>query len=304
MVSRAKHRTAARRRRSLLGAARTHARPRPVERRHETGIAWVAEKLGATAIAAAGATLDIAFRTFDAPDVSSSRARDGAGDAGPDDAMASGTSIRSWLIERVNVAGVGALPLVCVIAAGTGAAIVMQGTMAPQPPSPELGRLLVVVVLREIAPLFTALLVAGHAGPIVDPRLASAPGVERDCARTCHIVGSAIAVTALTIHFAAVAMASAFITSCAVTLRTYGAVRDGLLHELALFDAPIVIGKALVLGMMVGWLGLRADDERARGDSGGHSASRLFVRSLLSASVLSVGVTLCLYAIIGKPPPP
>ena len=63
-------------------------------------------------------------------------------------------------------------------------------------------------------------------------------------------------------------------------------------------------GKAIVLGAIVGWLGLRAAEERAAGDAGGHSGSRLFVRSLLSASVVSVGVTVCLYAIIGAPPPP
>lgn len=284
-------------------AARTHARTKPGEIRRETGIAWVAEKVGAAAIAAATVTAELALRAFDAPSDPGEDARR-SGEGTGDGVARSTAGARSWLVERVNVAGVSALPLVCVVAAGTGSAIVMQGTMAPQPPSPELGRLLVVVVLREIAPLFTALLVAGHAGPIVDTRLASVIGVDRDRARRCHVAGTAIAVAALTIHFAAMAMAAAFVTSCAVTLRTYGAVREGLLHELALFDAPVVLGKAVTLGIIVGWLGLRAADERSAGDPGGHSASRLFVRSLLSASVLSVGLTVCLYAIIGKPPPP
>ena len=71
---------------------------------------------------------------------------------------------RSEVVQQLFVSGVRALLLVCVIGAGAGAAIVLQSMMAPAPPSSEFGRMLVVLVLRELAPLLTAIVMAGHSG--------------------------------------------------------------------------------------------------------------------------------------------
>ena len=211
------------------------------------------------------------------------------------DHASAASDARSIVLRQVLLSGVRALPLVAVVATGTGAAMVLQTTMAPTPPSGEFGRMLVAVVLRELAPLLTTVLVAGHSGGVMAcefrPREALWP----------RIAGTMLAVWTLAIHFAAIAMLAGYAVSRSLTLRTFDAVRAGFVQELAWFDAPLFLLKTAGLGAIVGFAACRAARLSATREA---VASRAFVGALLAGSGYSIGITVILYAFVGAPAPP
>lgn len=206
----------------------------------------------------------------------------------------------AMVYRQLFQSGVRALPLVCVVAFGTGGAIVLQTTMAPTPPSGEFGRMLVVVVLRELAPLLTATLIAGHSGTAMAADLRHHPSAAHP-----RVLAIAIAVFALSIYFAMVAMLGGYMVSAAFTLRTVDAVHAGLQQELGWLDLPLFVLKTGGLGWLVGSLAHKnattAKDDPVQIAEG---ASRTFVRSLLYGAVYSASLTFVLYLITGAPQPP
>jgi phospholipid/cholesterol/gamma-HCH transport system permease protein len=217
------------------------------------------------------------------------------------------TSAWGQFVARAYLTGVRSLWLVQAIAGGVGAAMVLQTTMAPMPPSAELGRMLVVVVLRELAPLFSALVIAARAGTLpgeesqAPAEAARALGVE-----AARPLGVIVAAVALAIHFAVVAMLSAFLTSSWLTIRTLDAVREGFVQELMWFDLPLFVAKSAGVGAIIAYL-VRTRLDRAVAESPARAAtaaSDVVVGTLFAGSVFSVGVTLALYAVVGPPPPP
>jgi phospholipid/cholesterol/gamma-HCH transport system permease protein len=229
---------------------------------------------------------------------------------------------RSLLVRHLALSGVRALPLVLVVAMGSGAAIVLQSTMAPTPPSAEFGRMLVVVVLRELSPLLTALVIAGHSGTALTAELrptelslltsSGTPGHVRAISGNQpmpllwpRILATALANFVLAVYFAAAAMLSAMLVSRALTIRTLSAVQSGLEHELAVFDLPLFLVKTLGLGAIVGAFACRfAVEARRIPVEIAHGASRSFVYSLLACTVYSAGISFAVYAVVGAPPPP
>lgn len=205
---------------------------------------------------------------------------------------------RRLLVRQVYATGVRTLPLAWVVAFGAGAAIVLQTTMAPEPPSSEFGRMLVVVVVRELAPLFSALLVAGSAGATL---CAESRDGSPDWPR---VLGSAIAVVCLAVHFAAVAMLGGFLVSQLLTLRTFEAVRSGLEQELAWFDLPLFVVKAGGLGAIVATIACRLPLAGRSTTALAAAMGRMFTLALLVCALYSAGITGALYAWLGAPPPP
>lgn len=202
----------------------------------------------------------------------------------------------SPLVRQVFATGVRALPLVCAVGLGSGVAIVLQtGIMAP-PPSGELGRMLVVVVLRELSPLVTAIVVAGHSGAGLTGLAASEP----EAPAWPRIGALAIATPVLTIYFAAVAVTGGYLVSQLLTLRTFEAVRAGLVQELAPSDLVLFLVKTAGLGAIVGLCALRAGRRPADEDAPG----RAFAATLLVAMLYSGAVTVAFYLWRGPPLPP
>jgi phospholipid/cholesterol/gamma-HCH transport system permease protein len=208
------------------------------------------------------------------------------------------------LFAQLLVSGVRALPLVCVVAFGAGTAIVLQSTIAPTPPSAELGRMLVVVVLRELAPLLTAVLVIGHSVAPLAATLGRAEGAPRP-RRAVFLVSLAVATTVLAVYFAALAMLGGYLTSQALTLRTLDAVRAGLQQELALYDLPFFLFKAASLGTLAGAIACAlAAPPTASQPEVSLATSRIFAWSLIGCAFLSAALTFALYSAVGVPLPP
>ena len=218
---------------------------------------------------------------------------------GGDNADVAAGDARQLLLRQVHIAGVRALPLVCLVAAGTGAAIVLQTSMAPTAPSAEFGRMLVVVVLRELAPLLTALIVVGHSGTAVAAELGPDQPVGP------RVAGTTIALSVLAVYFAAIAMLAGYAVSQMLTLRTFDAVRAGFEQELAWFDVPLFLVKTCGLGAIVGYISCRFALEAASSAAkAARAASRSYVWTLLLAGAFSIGITAARYLITGAPQPP
>lgn len=224
--------------------------------------------------------------------------------ARPDQHDDTGAEVTAYALfmEHAYVTGVSTLPLIMSIALGVGSAMVLQTTMAPTPPSTELGRMLVVVVMRELAPLLTAVVIAGQWGRALSMDLRS--GRPLDMASWPRITGTAVACAALAVHFAVTGMFGAYVTSQALTIRTFDAVREGFHMELAWFDLPLFMAKTGGLGAIVAWLGSREASQVSTPESVAEAASRVFVRALVIGGVFSIGLTMVLYAIVGAPLPP
>ncbi len=208
----------------------------------------------------------------------------------------------SQFMEHAYITGVSTLPLVMMIALGVGAAMVLQTTMAPTPPSSELGRMLVVVVMRELAPLLTAVVIAGQWGRALSLDLGAAR--PRNVSSWPRITGTMVASCALAVHFAISGMLGAYGMSQALTVRTFDAVRAGFHMELAWFDLPLFVLKTGGLGGIVAWLGSREARGAETPAEVAEAASRVFVRSLLLGGMFSIGLTLLTYALVGAPAPP
>lgn len=205
-------------------------------------------------------------------------------------------------MQHAYITGVSTLPLIMTIALGVGSAMVLQTTMAPTPPSSELGRMLVVVVMRELAPLLTAVVIAGHWGRALSMDLRS--GRPLDMASWPRIMGTMVASSALAVYFAVSGMLGAYLMSQALTVRTFDAVREGFHMELAWFDLPLFAVKTGGLGAIVAWLGSREARRAGTPADVAEASSRVFVRALMLGGVFSIGLTMALYALTGAPAPP
>ena len=202
----------------------------------------------------------------------------------------------SGVVQEVFATGVQALPLVCVVGAGAGAGIVLQtGIMAP-PPSGELGRMLVVVVLRELTPLVTAIVVAGHSG--------AALATDHRGVGASRVLGMVVSMLALTVYFGAVAIVAGYLTSQLLTLRSFDAVRDGFQQELRVLDLLLFFVKGAGLGAIVAWSAQRGPAENASTQPIAVSVRRAFATSVLGCMAYSGAVTLVFYALVGPPAPP
>lgn len=217
-------------------------------------------------------------------------------------AEADDTTGYALFMQHAYVTGVSTLPLIMTIAVGVGAAMVLQTTMAPTPPSSELGRMLVVVVMRELAPLLTAVVIAGQWGRAWSMDLRA--GRPRDMATWPRITGTMVASCALAVHFGVTGMLGAYGMSQALTLRTFDAVRAGFHMELAWFDLPLFVTKTCGLGAIVAVLGSRAARHARSPVEVAEASSWVFVRVLIGGGMFSIGLTMLLYAVVGAPLPP
>ena len=78
--------------------------------------------------------------------------------------IAARLTVRRVIITQIMYTGVQALSLVSIIAFLLGASIIIQSSLMGSADGEILGKVLVAVVLRELAPLITAIVVAGRSG--------------------------------------------------------------------------------------------------------------------------------------------
>src|SRR6185295_6559132 len=126
-------------------------------------------------------------------------------------------------LMQILFTGVQALALVSVIALFIGATIIIQtGIMAPATTGEMLGQILVAVVVRELAPLGTAIVIAGRSGTAISTELGNMKVNSEVLALSSlgvdplryvvlpRMVGCVVSVVALMIYFSIVSLSAAF----------------------------------------------------------------------------------------------
>jgi phospholipid/cholesterol/gamma-HCH transport system permease protein len=230
--------------------------------------------------------------------------------------MAAKRLVHSIMLTQVMFTGVQALSLVSIIGLLIGASIIIQTNMMVPADGELIGRVLVAVVLRELAPLITAIVVAGRSGTAIATELGNMKVNSEVLALSSlgvdpmryvvlpRMIGCVVSVVALMIYFSIVSLSAAFaigILSSGASLSSFqqGVSGSVMPHDLALFFA-----KGVGLGTIVGWLschfGLQVNSSPTEVPQ---QASRAVVMSLLGCVVYNTALTAGFYWLVGPPMP-
>jgi phospholipid/cholesterol/gamma-HCH transport system permease protein len=223
--------------------------------------------------------------------------------------------VRRVLVAQILYTGFQAVGLVSAIGVLLGATIVIQTElMVPSADSALIGKVLVAVVLRELAPLITAIVVAGRSGTAIATELGnmqvnreihalSALGI--DPARFIvlpRLVSAAVSVVVLMVYFTAVALVSTAGLGLAVASAGSESLLAGVRAALTPYDLGLFLVKGLGLGTLVGWLschyglGVKSSPTEVP-----QMASRAVVMSLFGSVAFNTLVTAVYYFTVGPP---
>lgn len=222
----------------------------------------------------------------------------------------------SWgiAVRQVFFTGVEALPLVSVIALLIGATFIVQAQLVGALPGDVLGKVLVAVVLREVAPLTTSIVVAGRSGTAmatelgnmqVNDEILGLSSLGIDPYRFIvfpRILGTVISVVVLTVYFGALAIMGGFAASTLLAGASVSSLQAGFAEALLPGDLPLFAFKGVGLGLIVGWLcchyGLEVG---ASPTEVPQRASQAVVNGMLACVVFNTFVTLAFYSLVGPP---
>jgi len=233
----------------------------------------------------------------------------------PFDPGAAASSV-SWriAIRQVFFTGVEALPLISVIALLIGATFILQAQLVGALPGDVLGKVLVAVVLREVAPLTTAILVAGRSGTAmatelgnmkVNDEILGLASLGIDPYRFIvfpRILGTVISVTVLTVYFGAMAIAGGFMASTVLAGASFASLQAGFSEALLPGDLPLFALKGTSLGLIVGWLCCHYGMEVGTSPTEvPQRASQAVVTAMLACVVFNTLVTVGFYSLVGPP---
>jgi phospholipid/cholesterol/gamma-HCH transport system permease protein len=223
--------------------------------------------------------------------------------------------VRRVLIAQILYTGFQAVGLVSAIGALLGATIVIQTELVvPSADSALIGKVLVAVVLRELAPLVTAIVVAGRSGTAIATELGnmqvnreihalSSLGI--DPARFIvlpRLVSAAVSVVVLMVYFTAVALVSTAGLGLAVASTGSESLLAGVRAALTPYDLGLFLTKGIGLGTLVGWLschyglGVKSSPTEVP-----QMASRAVVMSLFGAVAFNTLITAVFYWTVGPP---
>src|SRR5882724_10760906 len=220
-------------------------------------------------------------------------------------------TVRRVIVTQIMYTGVQALSLVSVIAFLLGASIIIQSSLMGSADGELLGKVLVAVVLRELAPLITAIVIAGRSGTAIATELGNMKVNSEILALSSlgidplryvvlpRMVGCVVSVVALMIYFSIVSLSAAFaigILSSGASLSSFqqGVAGSVMPHDLVLFFA-----KGLGLGTIVGWLSCHFGLEvKSSPTEVPQQASRAVVMSLLGCVVYNTALTAGFYWLV------
>ena len=223
--------------------------------------------------------------------------------------------VRRVLLSQIIYTGFQAVGLVSAIGALLGATIVIQTElMVPSADSSLIGKVLVAVVLRELAPLITAIVVAGRSGTAiateignmqVNSEVFALSSLGIDPARFIvlpRLVAAAVSVVVLMVYFSAVALLSTAGLGLLVSGAGSESLVAGIRAALTPYDFALFFAKGLGLGTLVGWLschygfGVKSSPTEVP-----QMASHAVVMSLLGSVTFNTLTTAVFYWTVGPP---
>ncbi|MEM9695104.1 MAG: ABC transporter permease, partial [Myxococcota bacterium] len=225
---------------------------------------------------------------------------------------AAARTVRNVAFRQVYFTGVQGLPAVTITALILGATLILQTrVVAPGIPGEFVGKLIVAVMLRELAPLTTAIIVASRSGTAIATELGNMranlevvglASMGIDPARYVvqpRMVGTVVGVLVLTVYFCVLAVAGSLLTAA---LLSGGPNIDGVQHGIADTLGPtdllLYLVKAGGCGIIVGWLcchfGLQVKNSITEVPL---MSGRAVIRSILGCVLYSFAVTVSYYAV-------
>jgi phospholipid/cholesterol/gamma-HCH transport system permease protein len=228
---------------------------------------------------------------------------------------AAARTVRAVTLSQILFTGVQAVSLVSVIGLLIGATIVIQTSlMVPGADGELLGKILVAVVLRELSPLITAIIVAGRSGTAIATELGnmkvsgeilalSSLGIDTPRFIVWpRLVASVLSVVALMVYFSFVAVMASAVLGQAVLGPRPVELRSGIARALMPHDLVLFVAKGVGLGTIVGWVachyGLLVKSSPTEVPK---QASAAVVRMLLGAVMYDTALTLVFYWMVGPP---
>ncbi|MGE0324557.1 MAG: ABC transporter permease [Polyangiaceae bacterium] len=213
--------------------------------------------------------------------------------------------VRRASVEQVFLVAYKSLPLMLTAGALVGALAALQARLlAPGLDGGRLGQVLVTLVVRELAPLLTAWVVAARSGTAFATNLGlmrqrgeisalEVLGISPHALLVLpRLIGAALGVLVLAIYFGLCALVGAALVASAQSSGVFAELLGGLGRCLVWQDLPLFIGKAVGMGLLTGLVtcfqGLRADADAA--SLPGHAGSAV-VGALLACGALDLLLT-------------
>lgn len=224
--------------------------------------------------------------------------------------------VHGIMLTQVMFTGVQALSLVSAIGMLIGASIIIQTSMMMPADGELIGRVLVAVVLRELAPLITAIVVAGRSGTAIATELGNMKVNSEVLALSSlgvdplryvvlpRMVGCVVSVVALMIYFSIVSLTAAFAIGMVWGGSSLSSFQQGVAGSVMPHDLALFLAKGLGLGTIVGWLSCHFGLEvKSSPTEVPQQASRAVVMSLLGCVVYNTALTAGFYWLVGPPLP-
>lgn len=205
-----------------------------------------------------------------------------------------------------------ALSMVSVVALFVGATLTAQSELLGGPLQRETaGRVLVAVIVRELAPLITAIIVAGRSGTAiateigimrVDSEILALASLGIDPPRFIvwpRIVATTVSVPLLTVYFSTMAIFGGFLALFFIDSHALGEWRSGAAMGLSLVDLPLVLVKTVGLGALVGWLCSYYGFEVGTSPTEvPQKASLAVVQTLIACFIYNAVITMAFYGLL------
>lgn len=222
---------------------------------------------------------------------------------------------REVTLKQIALTGVNGLPFVTTTAVVLGATMMIQTrAAAPGIPGELMGQILAAAVVRELAPLLTALIVAARSGAAMATDVGTmraslelfalaSMGVDppRYVVRP-RVIASVVGVLVLTVYFAVLAIASCFAASLLLGAPAMDSMRDGLGQALGPSDLLLYLIRGVGCGTLVGWLcchfGMQV---RSSATEVPAVTGRAVMYSALACVLFNFAVTVSYYAVVGLP---
>jgi phospholipid/cholesterol/gamma-HCH transport system permease protein len=228
---------------------------------------------------------------------------------------AAARTVRAITFAQILFTGVQAVSLVSVIGLLIGATIVIQTSiMVPAADGELFGKIVVAVVLRELSPLITAIIVAGRSGTAIATELGnmkvggevlglSSLGIDTPRFIVLpRLIASIASVVVLMVYFSVVAVLAAALIGQVVLGPSPVELRSGIARALLPLDLALFVVKGVGLGTIVGWIachyGLLVQSSPTEVPK---QASAAVVRMLLGAVMYDTALTFVFYWLVGPP---
>ncbi|MFO7177476.1 MAG: ABC transporter permease [Pseudomonadota bacterium] len=224
--------------------------------------------------------------------------------------------VRAITFSQILFTGVQAVGLVSAIGLLIGATLVIQTSLiVPAADGELLGKILVAVVLRELSPLVTAIIVAGRSGTAIATELGNMKVHQEVLALIAlgvdpprfvvlpRLIATVLSVVALMVYFSVVSVVATATIANVVLGASPLDLRAGISRALLPFDLVLFVAKGAGLGTIVGWVACHYGlSVKSSPTEVPQKASAAVVRILLGCVAYDTGLTALFYWLVARPP--